>query len=117
MNSLTDIFKQLFTPEQQTALLIITLGVMALTQVFKNVYFGFYPKHTKNVRKAVLWLAAFCFGVVGGVAGYYVGQPPQPLWFWMFTGAASGCVAVGAFKLFIEIDWRGMIRDAVSRKS
>ena len=117
MDELINLFKQLFTSEQQTALVVITLGVMAVVQVFKNVYFGFFPERRKSRKRAILWLAAFTFGVLGGVAGYLVGQPSQPLWFWMFAGAASGCAAVGAFKLFIEIDWRGMIRDAVSRKS
>ena len=114
MEFLTGLFEQLFTPTQQIALTIITVSVMCLVQVFKNVYFGFYPMHSKNRRKAVLWLSAFIFGVLGGAAGYLVGQPPQPLWFWLFVGAASGCIAVCAFKIFIEIDWRGMVRNAIS---
>ncbi len=105
MDDLLKLFTDLFTPNQQTALVIITLGVMSLVQVFKNVYFGFYPTRRRGVKRAILWLAAFIFGVLGGVAGYFVGRPPQPLWFWMFTGAASGCAAIGVFKLLIDVIW------------
>lgn len=117
MDDLLKLFTDLFTPNQQTALVIITLGVMSLVQVFKNVYFGFYPTQGRNKKKAILWLAAFVFGVLGGVAGYFVGRPPQPLWFWMFTGAASGCAAIMLFKIFVEIEWRKMARAWVSKGS
>ena len=105
MDDLLKLFTELFTPEQQTALAIITLGVMALVQVFKNVYFGFFPTSRRNKKKAIIWLAAFIFGILGGVAGYFLGRPPQPLWFWMFAGAASGCAAIGVFKLLIDVIW------------
>jgi len=108
--------QNLFTPEQQFALLIITVGVMSLVQVFKNVYFGFFPKHSKIKKRAILWLAAFVFGAFGGVAGYYVGRPPQPLWFWLFVGVASGGGAIGVFKIVIEIEWRASIVNLISRK-
>ena len=103
MDELTELLAALFTPSQQLALAIITLAVISLMQVFKNVYFGLYPTHGKNKRKAILWLVAFALGVGGGVAGYFVGEPPQPLWFWMFVGAASGCTAIVAFKLLVDI--------------
>lgn len=103
MDELTRLFAALFTPSQQIALAIITMAVIALVQVFKNIYCGLYPKHGRNKRKAILWLVAFILGVLGGIAGYFVGEPPQPLWFWMFVGAASGCAAIFAFKLFVDI--------------
>ncbi len=111
MDDLSKVFTALFTPGQQTALAIITLGVMSLVQVFKNVYFGFYPTPRRGKKKAILWLAAFIFGVLGGVAGYFLGRPPQPLWFWMFTGAASGCAAIGVFKLIVDVIWPRIRRD------
>lgn len=116
MNELIQYLETIFTRDQQTALLIITFGVMSLVQVFKNVYFGFYPVHSKIRKRAILWLAAFTFGAAGGVAGYYVGRPPQPLWFWMFVGIASGGAAIGIFKIVIEIDWRTLISGWLSRK-
>lgn len=100
---LTGLLAALFTPSQQIALAIITLTVIALMQVFKNIYFGLYPRHTRGRRKAILWSAAFSLGVGCGVVGYYVGEPPQPLWFWMFAGAASGCAAITVFKLFVDV--------------
>ena len=109
------ILDRLFTPQQQTALVIITAGVMSLTQVFKNVYFGFFPVTSRAKKKAILWLAAFTFGVSGGVAGYLVGTPAQPLWFWIFTGVASGGTAIGLFRLFIGIMWP-RIRSIASKK-
>lgn len=101
----TQVFAALFTPAQQVALAIITLAVVALTEVFKRVYFGFWPTRRKGKRVAILWLAAFSFGVVCGVGGYAIGEPPQPLWFWVFSGAASGWVAVCLFKLFVGVLW------------
>jgi len=99
------ILNKLFTPQQQTALLIITIGVMSLTQAFKNIYFGLFPVTGKARRKAILWLAAFSFGVSGGYIGYVAGIPPQPLWFWIFCGVSAGGLAIGAFQLLIGIIW------------
>jgi len=112
MDDLLKLFTDLFTPAQQTALFVITLGVMGLVQVFKNVYFGFHPVTNRNKKKAILWLVAFTFGVLGGVAGYFVGKPPQPLWFWMFTGAISGCAALGVFKFVVDVLWPRIKRDS-----
>lgn len=98
----------LFTEQQQIALAIITIGVIAVTEVFKHVYFGFYPERRKSRKAAILWLAAFTFGLIGGIIGYFVGEPPQPLWFWVFTGFSAGAGAIGIFKLFIE--WLPMLK-------
>lgn len=94
----------LFTPAQQVAFAIITLGVMSLVQVFKHSYFPFYPTTPKK-KKAILWLFAFSCGIGGGISGYFTGMSPQPLWFWVFTGIVSGAAAIGIFKLFISIIW------------
>jgi len=99
----------LFTPAQKTALVVITIGVMSLTQAFKHIYFGFWPERIKTRKTAIIWLAAFIFGLSGGLIGYYFGLPKQPLWFWIFTGIVSGAAAIGFFKLFIEIVWRKFI--------
>lgn len=103
MEEITKLLAALFTPSQQISLAVITLSVIALMQVFKNVYFGLYPRHTRSRRKAILWLVAFAMGVACGAVGYFIGEPPQPLWFWMFVGAASGCVAITTFKLLADI--------------
>ena len=95
----------LFTPQQQTAIIITTLVVMALTQVFKKVYFGFSPERRKGKKAAIIWLTAFIIGLICGIIGYYIAIPKQPLWFWLFTGAVSGVASIGAFKFLIEIVW------------
>jgi len=105
MNEYMEVLNKLFTPEQQTALVIITISVMILTQAFKNIYFGLYPVSGKARRKAILWLAALTFGISGGGIGYIAGIPQQPLWFWIFCGASSGGFAIGLFKLIIGIIW------------
>ena len=104
MDDYLKILDALFTHGQQIALAIITVSVMSLVQVFKNVYFGFYPVNSKVKKRAILWLAAFVFGAVGGVVGYFVGEP-QPLWFWIFSGVASGGTAIGIFKLITAKVW------------
>lgn len=109
------VFDALFTKQQQIALAITTIGVMSLTQVFKNVYFGFRPERRKAKKRAILWLAAFTFGILGGVAGYFVGIPPQPLWFWIFAGVASGALAISLFKIFIGTEWRKIIKAWLSK--
>ena len=94
---------KLFTLQQQTAFAIITLGVMGATQAFKNIYFGFYDVKKAEKRKAIIWLFAYSAGVAGGLMGHFTAEPPQPLWFWIFTGVTSGGAAIGLFKLFVEI--------------
>lgn len=94
---------KLFTTSQQAALAIMTLAVMGLVQVFKNIWFGFFPERKARYKRAILWTAAFTIGVGAGIAGYYIGEPPQPLWFWMFSGASSGAGAIGVFKVIFEL--------------
>lgn len=102
------ILNDLFTPAQQIAFAIITIGVMATVQVFKHTFFAFYP-FPPNKKKACIWLFAFSAGFLGGISGHFSGMSPQPLWFWIFTGVVSGAAAIGFFKLFIEIVWRKLI--------
>jgi len=112
MNEYMEILNRFLTPEQQTALVIITVSVMILTQAFKNIYFGLFPVSGRARKKAILWLAALMFGATGGVIGYLAGIPQQPLWFWIFCGVSSGGFAIGLFKLLIGIIWpklQGMI--------
>lgn len=97
--------KSLFTPAQQTALGIITIAVIAATQVFKHVWFAFFPERRKSLKAAKIWLFSFCSGFLFGVAGYWIGKPPQELWFWLFCGVSSGAIAIGIYKLLIEIIW------------
>jgi len=101
LNQLID----LFSPEQKTALVVITIGVMSLSQAFKNIYFGFFPTQAKLRKKAIIWLAAFIFGLSGGLIGYYFGLPKQPLWFWIFCGVSCGGLGIAAYKLIIEMIW------------
>lgn len=109
MDEYLSIINQLFTKQQQTALITITVGVISLTQVFKHVYFGFFPERRQGRKAAIIWLAAFIFGLSGGIIGYYVGIPKQPLWFWIFTGISSGALSIGVFKLIIGIIWPRLI--------
>jgi len=104
------IANDLFTPAQQAALLIITIGVMILTQAFKSIYFGFFPCQGQKKKKAIIWLAAFTIGILGGVASYFVAIPQQPLWFNLFAGVSCGGIAIGLFKLLVEIIWPRLSR-------
>lgn len=105
IKNLTDFLTKLFTPSQQAALVIITLCVMASTQAFKNIYFGFFPERRTARKVAIIWLFAVCAGIAGGIVGHYTGSPRQPMWFWIVTGVLSGGAAIGLFKIIIEIMW------------
>lgn len=105
MDEYLDILNKLFTPQQQTALFIITIGVMSLTQAFKNIYFGFFPTSSKPKKKAIIWLFAFIMGVAAGITGFYTALPPQPLWFWLFSGVISGGGSIFLYRLIVEVIW------------
>lgn len=105
MSEYLEILDRLFTPQQQTALVIITLGVMILTQAFKNIYFGFHTVTSAKKKKAIIWSFALAAGIGGGYVGYIAGVPKQPLWFWIFSGVSAGGFALGTYKLIIEIIW------------
>ena len=105
MDEILTALSAVFTKEQQISLAVIMVGVVIVTQAFKKIYFGFNPLRNSHKKEAIIWSAAVSFGAMGGVLGYFVAIPPQPLWFWMFTGIASGGAAIGLFKVLIDIIW------------
>jgi len=102
----------LFTPAQRLAIFAIVVSVMTLTQVFKKVYFGFWPERRTTRKAAIIWLFSFTTGFLLGIAGYYIGGTVQPLWFWLFCGISSGGVSIGAYKLLIDIIWGRLAKKA-----
>lgn len=104
-----EFLKKAFTDAQWYALIFTVAGTMSLTQVFKNVYFGFFYERRKGKKKAIINLFAFSVGVIGSYIGYEIGIPKQPDWFWVLSGCISGLASIGAFKLFIEVDWLGVL--------
>ena len=109
MGEILTALSAVFTKEQQIALAIIMVGVMIVTQAFKKIYFGFNPVRNTPKKEAIIWLAAVSFGAIGGILGYLVAIPPQPLWFWVFAGIASGGAAIGLFKVLIDAIWPRII--------
>jgi len=102
----------LFTPQQRLAIFAIVVSVMTLTQVFKHVYFGFWPERRKGKKAAIIWLFAFVAGILIGLFGYWAGEIKQPLWFWLFCGISSGGIAIGAYKLLIGVIWARLVKKA-----
>ena len=102
MDEVMNYLNKLFTPQQQTALVVITFSVMMLTQAFKNIFFGFHKVTNKDKKKAIIWLFALIAGFSGGMVGYYTAIPKQPLWFWIFSGVSAGGMAIGSFILLVE---------------
>jgi len=96
---------ELFTPQQRLAIFAIVVSVMTLTQVFKKVYFGFFPERRTTRKAAIIWLFSFISGLSLGLLGYWAGEIKQPLWFWLFCGISSGGIAIGAYKLLIGVIW------------
>lgn len=111
MKTLADFFARLFTPSQQGALVLITGCVLAVTQMFKPIFFGFVPmdkEKEKKKKSAVIHLFVFVAGITGGVIGHYISIPQQPLWFWVVTGLLSGIGSIALFKLSLGVDWLGV---------
>jgi len=108
-SELTTFLSKAFTDAQWYALIFTIAVTMALTNVFKNVYFGFRPERRTGKKKAIVWLASFTIGVITSYIGYRIGVPKQPQWFWFFSGSITGFASIWAYKLFIEIDWLGVI--------
>jgi hypothetical protein len=102
MDEVMTYLNKLFTPQQQTALVVITFSVMMLTQAFKNIYFGFNKVPSPAKKKAIIWMFALFAGFTAGIIGYYVAIPKQPLWFWIFSGVSAGGIAIGAFIVIVE---------------
>lgn len=99
---LIDFIKQLFTPEQQIALGIMTITVMALVEYYKNISPQFLKERKSKFKRMLIWRAALFFGLCTGVGGYFIGQPPQPLWFWAVSGILVGVVGIYAYKILVE---------------
>lgn len=110
INSVTEFILNLFTTQQQAALGIITLCIMVATQQFKVIYFGFKPERRDAVKRAKIHLFALVAGGIAGIAGHFIGVPPQPLWFWVVSGVISGGTAIGAFKILVEVVWLKWIK-------
>lgn len=99
---LIDYLKRLFTPEQQIALGIMTLVVMALVEYYKNISPQFLKERKSKFKRMMIWRAALFFGVCTGIGGYFIGQPPQPLWFWAVSGILIGVSSIYVYKFLIE---------------
>lgn len=111
IETLAEFFAKLFTPTQQGALLLITFCVLAVTQMFKPIFFGFYPMtkdKDKPKKNAIIHLFVFVTGITGGMIGHYISIPQQPLWFWVVTGLLSGIGSIALFKLSLGVDWLGV---------
>lgn len=98
IKTITEFLANLFTVQQQTALVIISLCVLALTHNFKIIWFGFWPERRDNRKAAIVRLFAVSAGMLLGVAGYFIGAK-QPLWFWLVSGILSS----GATILIVDI--------------
>lgn len=105
MNIDIGLIAKALTEAQWHSLFFVIIGVMTLTQAFKNIWFGFYPERRKGKKQATIWLAAVVMGVAGSIIGYLIGVPKQPTWFWVLSGAISGAASIGAYKLLIEVIW------------
>ena len=108
-----DFIQKAFTDAQWYALIFSIAGTMSLTQIFKNVFFGFVDVKKPRVKKAILYLAVGIFGAIVSYVGYRVGIPKQPDWFWVLSGCVSGMLSIATFKLLIEMDWIGSILNAL----
>jgi len=97
MNEFYQFLDKILTAKQQASFAIITIGVLSATQAFKNIWFGFFPQSNRNKKKAIVWLAAFTFGLIGGFLGYLSKNLHQDLWFWVFSGISSSAMAIGLF--------------------
>ena len=102
----------MFTPQQQTALTLITIIVIVSTNQFKVIWFAFFPVKVKGntdqakknadlLRNAIIHLFALIMGMVCGMAGHFFEQAPrQPMWFWIVAGILSGGLSIGIYKSF-----------------
>ena len=99
------ILKEVFTESQWSALIFTIAATMSLTKVFKHVYFGFNPERRLGRKSAILWLAAFTFGILASVVGSIIGIPHQPDWFWVLSGTVSGIASIAVFKVVVEVAW------------
>jgi len=90
---LTDFLARLFTPQQQTAVLIMSLCVLVATHNFKIIWFGFHTERREKRKAAIIRLFAVITGTLFGVIGFYI-APKEPLWFWLVSGLLSSGGAI-----------------------
>ena len=105
MNEVKEWLDFILTAKQQVALAIITIAVMAATEIFKHIWFGFFPERRQQRKKAIIWLFTACFGMTAGIVCHFIVIPKQPLWFWLFAGLTSTILSVALYMTIIEKVW------------
>ena len=95
IKTLAEFFSRLFTPQQQTALIVMSFCVMVITHNFKDIWFGFFPERRVAKKSAIIRLCAVLSGIILGIVGSYL-IPKQPMWFWLVSGILSsgGSIAI-----------------------
>lgn len=106
IDTLTDFLSKLFTLQQQSALLIISLCVLVATHNFKIIYFGFRPERREKRKAAIVRLFAVCSGLLCGIGGYFIGVK-QPMWFW----AVSGIISSGVTIILVDLYKRFVLKE------
>ena len=113
---ITDFLARLFTPQQQAALLIMSLCVLVVTHNFKIIWFGLHAERRQLKTKfdierrtakkvAIIRLFALITGTLFGVIGHYITDIKEPLWFWLVSGLLSSGGAfliVGLYNKWIK---------------
>lgn len=89
-----DFLSRLFTPQQQTSLLIMSLCVFVSTHNFKEIWFGFHVERRQKRKDATIRLFAVVAGALFGVIGHYITDIKEPMWFWLVSGLLSSGGAI-----------------------
>jgi len=89
-----DFLTRLFTQQQQTAILIMSLCVLVATHNFKIIWFGFHTERREKRKAAIIRLFAIITGTLFGVIGHYITDIKEPLWFWLVSGLLSSGGAI-----------------------
>lgn len=104
---LIDLFKQLFTIEQQRSLFFITLSVFLGLEIFKGIVFSFWQTKKKLLKRGIIWTVALSIGALGGWVNVLITKTDQPLWFWLVVGGLCGGAAIVLYKLVLFlIKWK-----------
>lgn len=102
MTEYIELIKSLFTEQQQIALGIMTLAVMAAIQGYKHTWLVFYPEKRPLIKRAKIWTFAIVTGLIFSMIAPFIVDEKLPPWFWAFTGICSGVGAITVFKTVIE---------------
>lgn len=94
LTMITDFLARLFTQQQQTAILIMSLCVLVATHNFKIIWFGFHTERKIAKKAAIIRLFAVVSGTFFGVIGHYMTDIKEPLWFWLVSGLLSSGGAI-----------------------